>query len=194
MTDSSDKSGNYLTGRILLAMPGMTDPRFHRAVVFMCAHDKGGAMGLVVNHALPGLDMSQLLEHMELLPEDGKGAPEAPVLSGGPVETARGFILHTGDFKQGDTVKISEGFCVTGTIDALRAIATGEGPEKMLFILGYAGWSAGQLDEEIRQNAWLITEADPDLIFSGGADDKWERAIRKLGVDPAMLSGESGRA
>jgi len=191
--DTSDEKQLYLTGRLLLAMPAMGDPRFHKAVIFMCAHDANGAMGLVINHTLPGVDLSQLLEQLNLKPEEHK-APEAPVMSGGPVETARGFVLHSNDFKQADTIRIDDNFSVTGTIDALKAIASGDGPDRMLFILGYAGWSPGQLDREIKQNAWLVADPDPELIFISSPDEKWNMAIRKLGFDPGMLSGEAGRA
>ncbi|HEY8191276.1 MAG TPA: YqgE/AlgH family protein, partial [Alphaproteobacteria bacterium] len=123
----------------------------------------------------------------------GKSA-NLPVMSGGPVEAARGFILHSGDFKQPDTVKVSDTIGVTGTVEGLKAVAAGTGPDRMLFMLGYAGWGAGQLDREMQQNAWLVAEADPDLIFARGTDEKWDRAVRQLGVDPAMLSGDAGRA
>ena len=188
-----ESTDNFLTGRLLLAMPAMGDPRFHKAVIYMCAHDDKGAMGLVINHILPGIDLKSLLEQLNI-DSDNTQTPERPVLSGGPVETARGFVLHSTDFEQSDTIKIDDTFSVTGTIDALKAIGGGEGPEKMLFILGYAGWSAGQLDEELQQNAWLVADPDPDLIFESSAEEKWMKAVQKLGIDPGMLSGEAGRA
>jgi putative transcriptional regulator len=193
-----DDKGNYLTGRMLLAMPGMGDPRFHRAVIFICAHDANGAMGLVINHRLPGLDLSQLLQQMNIRPADDAPArpltESLPVMSGGPVESARGFILHSSEFSQPDTIRVSDSFSVTGTVDALRAVAGGQGPDRMLFILGYAGWSSGQLDQEIQQNAWLVADANPDLVFGAPPDEKWDRGVRMLGVNPAMLSGDAGRA
>lgn len=188
-----EQKDSYLTGRLLLAMPAMGDPRFHKAVIYMCAHDANGAMGLVINHTLPGVDLSQLLEQLHIDPAESQ-APETPVMSGGPVETARGFVLHSNDFSQSDTIKIDDDFSVTGTIDALKAIASGDGPESMLFILGYAGWSAGQLDQEIQQNAWLVADPDPELIFTSQPEEKWPKAVEKLGVDPGMLSGVAGRA
>ncbi len=184
---------SYLTGRLLLAMPAMGDPRFHKAVIYLCAHDENGAMGLVINHTLPGVDLSQLLAQLNIKPEESK-APDTVVMSGGPVETARGFVLHSNDFGQADTIKIDDDFSVTGTIDALKAIAGGSGPDKMLFILGYAGWGSGQLDQEIQENAWLVADPDPELIFKAAPEEKWVKAIKKLGVDPAMLSGDAGRA
>ncbi len=189
--DAPDKN-LYLTGKLLVAMPQMGDPRFYRAVIFMCSHDANGAMGLVINHPLPGIELSELLTQLHI--EDAQPDDDMPVMSGGPVETARGFILHEGDFRQVESLKIESDIYVTGTIEALKAVARGQGPEKMLFILGYAGWTAGQLDQELQENAWLVTDADPDVIFNGNPDDRWDRAIRKIGVDPSMLSGEAGRA
>lgn len=186
----------YLTGRLLLAMPTLADPRFYKAVIFMCAHDENGAMGLVINHSLPGLDMSDLLKQLNIEPDEEirKKTKTTPVMNGGPVETARGFILHSSDFSQSDTIRINENLSVTGTIDALKAIAGGEGPKQMLFILGYAGWSPGQLDTEIQENAWLVADPDPALIFSANYESKWENAIGKLGINPAMLSSAAGHA
>lgn len=182
----------YLTGKLLIAMPQMGDPRFHKAVIFMCAHDASGAMGLVINHTLPGLELSELLSQLQI----GKPAhgDDVPVMSGGPVETARGFILHEGNFNQVESLKIESNIFVTGTVEALKAVAEGTGPAKMLFILGYSGWTAGQLDQEMQQNAWLVTDADADVIFNGDPEDRWERAVKKIGIDPTMLSGEAGRA
>lgn len=185
-----------LTGKILLAMPGMTDPRFHRAVIFICAHDESGAMGLVINHQLPGVDLPQLLEQLNIQPEGNKipAILDIPVMSGGPIESSRGFLLHTSDFQKKDSVAVSPTLSVTGTIDALRAVAQGEHPEKMIFILGYAGWDEGQLDEELQENVWLVSDADEGLIFTTPAERKWSRGLEKLGVDPALLSGAAGRA
>ncbi len=192
MSGNDQNENRYLTGRLLIAMPQMSDTRFHKAVIFICAHDANGAMGLVINHTLPGLELSTLLSQLDI-PGVTYGA-DVPVMSGGPVETARGFILHAGRFNQIESLKIEQDIHVTGTIDALKAIAQGRGPEKLMFILGYAGWSAGQLDYEMQQNAWLVTDADTDLIFSDDPEDRWERAIRKIGIDPLMLSGDAGRA
>lgn len=192
---TSDQKSLYLNGKVLLAMPGMGDPRFHRAVIVMCAHDNNGAMGLVINHPLPGVMMGQLLEQLSIPMEPGAHElRDFPVLAGGPVENVRGFILHSGEFRQRDTVHINDEIGVTGTIEGLRALASGNGPQKMVFALGYSGWSAGQLDQEIQDNAWLVAEPDPTLIFSTPPEDKWDYAIRKMGVDPAMLSGNAGRA
>ncbi len=196
MANIVKKEKGYLTGKLLLAMPAMGDPRFHRAVIFICAHDENGAMGLVINHILPGFEFGKLLSQLNIVSDievDLKKV-SVPVMSGGPVEAARGFVLHSGDFSRKDTVKIDDLYSVTGTVEALKDIATGNGPDNMLFILGYAGWSAGQLDSEMQQNAWLVVDPDPSLIFHANPDKKWDMAIEKLGIDPLMLSSESGRA
>lgn len=192
MRDDTPADNPYLTGRLLLAMPQMGDPRFERAVIFMCAHDENGAMGLVINNVLPGVDLSELLTQLDI--PAPKSAPGGPVMSGGPVETARGFVLHSADFSQPETVKVGTDIGVTGTIDALKAIAAGQGPQNMLFMLGYAGWGAGQLDQEMQQNAWLVADADNDILFKTPPENKWDRAVKKIGIDPGMLSGAAGRA
>ncbi len=194
--DKTDKETLYLNGKLLLAMPGMGDPRFYKAVILVCAHDENGAMGLVLNHVIPGLDLDHLLSQLNIDLSDKRqnNKEEGPVMAGGPVETARGFVLHSDDFKKDDTVQINEKLGVTGTIDALKSIAMGDRPEQMLFILGYAGWSEGQLDREMQDNVWLIAEAESSLIFDTGAEEKWTQAVQNLGIDPAMLSGEAGRA
>ncbi|MCB1592100.1 MAG: YqgE/AlgH family protein [Alphaproteobacteria bacterium] len=191
------KSG-YLTGKLLLAMPSMGDPRFERAVVFMCSHDEHGAMGLVVNHTLPGIAFHELVKQLDLRSDivvDLK-ALRMPVMNGGPVESARGFLLHSPDFNREETVVISgdHEYGVTGTVEAVQDIVCGKGPDNLLFILGYAGWSAGQLDWEIQQNAWLVADADPSIIFDPDNDAKWGKAVGQLGFDPGMLSGTAGNA
>ncbi len=188
---------SYLAGQLLLAMPGLADPRFHKAVIYICAHDANGAMGLVVNNILPGMELGQLLQQMNLGPAGHTRPPvprETPVFSGGPVESARGFVLHSTDFLLPDTVRVDDRFSVTGTVDALRAIASGKGPSQLLFALGYSGWTAGQLEQELQQNSWLNVDADPNLIFHASPEEKWGLAIAKLGIDPANLSGVGGRA
>ena len=194
--DRTKDTGSYLTGKLLLAMPAMGDPRFHRAVIFICAHDEKGAMGLVINNKLPGLEFDQLLSQLGIASDIEVDLKKlsVPIMSGGPVESARGFLLHSDDFNQKDTIKIDDLYSITGTVDALKEVATGNGPEKMLFILGYAGWSAEQLDAELQQNSWLVVDPDPSIIFHTAPDEKWILAVKKLGIDPAMLSGEAGRA
>lgn len=183
----------WMTGRILLAMPAMGDPRFHRAVIFICAHDANGAMGLVINQTMPGLEFTELLDQLHI-PADPKRTENRTVLSGGPVEATRGFVLHTGDYAQKDTIRVNDRFSVTGTIDALKAIASGAGPREMLFLLGYAGWGAGQLDQELQENAWLVADSDPRIIFGADPEAKWDEAMKSLGIDAAMLSADAGRA
>lgn len=192
----SDNQDHYLTGKLLLAMPSLSDPRFHQAVIFLCAHDENGAMGLVINHVLPGLEFEELSRQLGIFSNIEVNLSDTfiPVFSGGPVDNSRGFLLHSSDFQQDDTISIDEAFSVTGTIDALQEVVRGNGPEHLLFILGYAGWSPGQLDSELQQNSWLVADPDPDLIFKAPADEKWTRAVQKLGIDPSMLSGEAGRA
>ncbi|MFN3826195.1 MAG: YqgE/AlgH family protein [Micavibrio sp.] len=181
-----------LMGKLLIAMPQMGDTRFHKAVIFMCAHDANGAMGLVINHILPGLDLGELLDQLHI--EEKNPQVDIPVMSGGPVETARGFILHEGSFSATESLEIKSNIYVTGTIDALKAVAKGQGPKNMLFILGYAGWGAGQLDQEMQQNSWLVIDADTDVIFESAPEDRWDRAIKKLGIDPLMLFDTTGHA
>lgn len=188
--------GPYLSGKLLLAMPAMADPRFARAVIFLCAHDVNGAMGIVINHPMPDVKFPELLNQIKVqIPgETPKPLPHIPVMKGGPVETARGFVLHDGAYTKPDTIKVDGRFGVTGTVDALKDIARGEGPEKMVFALGYAGWGAGQLDKELQENAWLSIDAEPALVFEGTPQDKWDKAFKTLGIDPGMLSGIAGRA
>lgn len=192
--------GGYLDGQLLVAMPGMTDERFARTVIYVCAHSAEGAMGIVVNRSAADLSFPDLLVQLEIIPEaDSILLPQRvghmPVLMGGPVETSRGFVLHTPDFFiDQSTLPIDDGICLTATVDILRAIAKGEGPESAVLALGYAGWSAGQLETEIQANGWLNCPADPSLIFETAVDSKYDLALRRLGIDPAMLSSEAGHA
>lgn len=185
-----------LAGKILLAMPNMDDPRFHRSAIVICAHDENGAMGLVINHPLPGLSFAAMLDELNIPKDAARVADlsDIPVFGGGPVENARGFILHSLDFKIGDTIVIADDIGVTGTVDALRAVAAGEGPQKMIFVLGYSGWTAGQLEKEIQDNVWLVADLDQNLLFTVPLEAKWAYGIKTLGVDLAMLSGDVGRA
>lgn len=191
--DTDAESGmDPLTGHVLIAMPGMQDPRFHRTVVYICAHSDEGAMGLIVNKPAETLALKDLFERLDI-PIDGAAARE-PVRFGGPVETGRGFVLHSADYgAEGATLKVDEGVSMTATVDILHAMATGSGPERAMVALGYAGWSAGQLENEIRANGWLVAGADADLLFDTANETKWERAMRKIGVDPSLLSA-GGRA
>ncbi|MBT4490136.1 MAG: YqgE/AlgH family protein [Rhodospirillaceae bacterium] len=182
----------YMTGQLLIAMPTMGDPRFERTVIYMCAHSADGAMGLVVNKRASEIDFPELLKQLEIETESVKDP--IPILVGGPVETGRGFVLHSLDYRQDSTLEVSEDVGLTATVDILRSIAEGEGPTRSLLTLGYAGWSAGQLDEEIQANGWLNVSADAGLLFDEDLGDKWDRAVRKVGIDPSFLSAEAGHA
>ena len=192
----NEMKASYLAGKLLLAMPNMGDPRFHRAVIFLCAHDEDDAMGLVINNEMQNVEFKDLAKQLKFESDIKINFDDIhlPVLSGGPVETARGFLLHSGDFTRSDTMRVDDAYGVTGTTDALKDVALGNGPKDMLFVLGYAGWGAGQLDIEIQENAWLVVDPDTDLVFGDNMDGKWSRAISKLGVDPVLLSGAAGRA
>ncbi|MBX6425978.1 MAG: YqgE/AlgH family protein [Variibacter sp.] len=196
----STSGRGYLDGQMLIAMPTIQDERFARSVIYVCAHSTEGAMGIVVNHPVANISFAELLVQLEVIPAADliQLPPQAgaiKVLKGGPVETSRGFVLHTSDFFiQDSTLPIDEGICLTATLDILKAIARGIGPANAVLALGYAGWGAGQLESEIQENGWLHCAADPDLIFGGDAETKYERALRKIGITPAMLSSEAGHA
>ena len=187
-----DGDDGYLTGQFLIAMPTMGDPRFERTVIYMCAHSADGAMGLVVNRVANEIDFPELLNQLEI-ETDGIKKP-IPVLTGGPVETGRGFVLHSMDYSQDSTLKVTDEVGLTATVDILRAIAEGEGPAKSLLTLGYAGWSSGQLDNEIQANGWLNVSSDTSILFDEDLNSKWDRAVRKVGIDPSFLSAEAGHA
>ena len=189
---SGDGDDGYLTGQFLIAMPTMGDPRFERSVIYMCAHSADGAMGLVVNRVASEIDFPELLDQLEIK-TDGIKNP-IPVLTGGPVETGRGFVLHSMDYSQDSTLKVTDEVGLTATVDILRAIAEGEGPAKSLLTLGYAGWSSGQLDNEIQANGWLNVSSDTSILFDEDLNSKWDRAVRKVGIDPSFLSAEAGHA
>ncbi len=179
-----------------MAMPGMGDSRFKKAVIYLCCHDEQGAMGLVLNHVFPGLEFGSLLKQLNIASDISipNTINSMPVINGGPVETSRGFLLHTKDFNHDDTVHINQDFCLTGTTDALKIVAGGEGPQNMIFTLGYAGWSSGQLDDEMQANAWLSCPATPDIIFNSTPDTMWGKAVDSLGFDPSLLSNQYGQA
>jgi putative transcriptional regulator len=190
----------YLDGQMLIAMPAMNDERFSRAVIYVCAHSTEGAMGIIVNHPAANIKFPDLLVQLEVIPAAERiqlptRAEDVKVLKGGPVETGRGFVLHSADFFiENSTLPIDEGICLTATLDILKAIARGNGPASAILALGYAGWAPGQLEQEIQQNGWLHCAADPELIFGTDTETKYEKALRKIGIDPAMLSSEAGHA
>lgn len=183
----------FLEGKLLIAMPGMSDPRFEKTVIFMCAHSGDGAMGLIVNKPVAGLGFREMMEKLEL--DIGNGAPDLPVLYGGPVQTGRGFVLHSSDYDSLDsTMAITGGISLTATLDILKAMAGGRGPEKAMFALGYAGWGPGQIENEIRDNGWIHCDPDPIILFSPEMETKWNRALGKLGINASSLSAHAGRA
>lgn len=200
---SSEPEAGSLRGQLLIAMPSMSDVRFARSVIYLCMHSHDdGAMGLIINQPQPNLSFRGLLSQLDLL-EDGDPpveagidvSSEAAVHLGGPVDTSRGFVLHSSDyFATEGTMPIDERFSLTATIDILRAIAGGTGPHHALLALGYAGWSPGQLEDEIQANGWLNCPADEHLVFDDKISDKYERALSKLGVDPTHLVSEAGHA
>lgn len=182
----------WLTGQLLVAMPSMPDWRFSRSVIYVCSHSPGGAMGLIVNRLFGEADFRMLLEQLNI-PMTAR-TPDLPVHYGGPVESGRGFVLHTSDYKQEGTTAIDERISLTSTVEVLQAIAAGQGPEKTLMALGYAGWGAGQLDAEMKANGWITVAADDDLVFGRDIESAWERALSRMGISPIMLSGEAGHA
>lgn len=186
------KTPGYLTGQLLIAMPGMTDPRFQRTVIYMCAHNEEGAMGLVVNKLFGTVTFQDLLEQIGI--EAPRALMNLPVHYGGPVESGRGFVLHSADYMREGTLLVNDEVGLTATIDILRAIAENRGPKECLLLLGYAGWGPGQLDQEIQANGWLNVAAEEKLLFDRDLGSKWERSIGTLGVSVSMLSGEAGHA
>ncbi|MDA0998630.1 MAG: YqgE/AlgH family protein [Proteobacteria bacterium] len=192
MPETENADDPYLTGRFLIAMPGMPDPRFSKSLIYMCAHGPEGAMGLVVNKPLETISFPDLLSQLEIpVPPAGAGID---VLFGGPVESGRGFVLHSSDYMIDGSMAVDDDVALTSTVDILRVIASGDGPKDRLLALGYAGWGAGQLDDEIRANGWLSVDADPGLLFATAAAEKWDRAMAKIGIDPRMLSDNAGHA
>jgi putative transcriptional regulator len=203
MTDLTSTGGSggrgFLDGKILIATPSMRDERFARAVIYVCAHSSEGAMGIVVNQPARHIQFVDLLQQLGVIqsPSELKSPRGTPirVLNGGPVESGRGFVLHTNDvFIHNSTLPIEDNICLTATLDILRTIASGDGPEQALLALGYAGWGAGQLEQEIHANGWLHCDADPEIVFDAEAETKYTRALRKIGIEPGMLSSEAGHA
>ena len=184
---------SFLEGKLLIAMPGMSDPRFEKSVILMCAHSAEGAMGLIVNKPIEGLGFRDLVENMEI--RVTRNGPDSPVLFGGPVETSRGFVLHSADYEAGQaTMPVTEDVSLTATLDILREMAEGRGPDKAVFALGYAGWGPGQIEDEIRLNGWVHCDADSKIIFNPDFNGKWSAALRQLGIDLSVLSHHTGRA
>ena len=190
----------YLDGQMLIAMPVMNDPRFERSVIYMCAHSSEGAMGIIVNRPAGSIDFPGLLVQLDIIEKSDQitlreNAEMMKVMKGGPVDTGRGFVLHSSDFYiQDATLNIDDGISLTATVDILKAIAKGSGPKHAILALGYAGWAPGQLENEIQHNGWLHCDADPELIFGTDVDEKYARALRKIGIEAGMLSNDAGHA
>ena len=193
-------SNGYLDGQLLIAMPAMADKRFARSVIYMCAHSEEGAMGLIINQRAPNLLFPDLLERLQILDEGSEIALPSHIMKmaihvGGPVEPERGFVLHSSDyFTPSSTLPINDEICLTATIDILKALAAGEGPDRAILALGYAGWAPGQLESEIQANGWLSCQADMELVFDLDVEEKYEKALSKLGIDPIHLVNAAGHA
>lgn len=191
---------SYLDGQLLVAMPLMSDKRFARSVIYMCAHSDEGAMGLIINQPARNVSAPDILQRLQIVPKGGRdalpdGIRSLPIHIGGPVEAGRGFVLHSADyFVEDSTLAIEQGVCLTATLDILKAIADGNGPNRALLALGYAGWSPGQLETEILSNGWLNCPADADLLFDANMDTKYARALGKLGIELSHLVNDAGHA
>ena len=183
---------DYLTGKILLAMPSMADPRFTRSVIYLCSHTPNGAMGIVINHPLEKIKFQELTEGLGIPSSENHWDDQ--IFFGGPIEVEKGFILHQSNHQRHDSLIVNEDIAITATVEFLKSIAAGEGPDEKIFALGYAGWEAGQLEDELKQNTWLTLDADADYIFDGDYIGKWEKGMLKLGIAPAMLSENFGSA
>lgn len=182
-----------LSGKFLIAMPGMGDGRFEKSVIFVCAHSEDGALGLIINKPAPDLSFVDLLDQLDI--NTPCGAPDIGVHVGGPVEHGRGFVLHSGDYtRASSTLQIDDRIGMTATLDILQDIACGQGPKASLLALGYSGWGPGQLEDEIKRNGWLTCDSAPEIVFDGENATKWERALAILGIDPLSLSSAAGRA
>lgn len=188
----SKNTHGFLTGYLLLAMPSMHDPRFEQSLIYICGHDTKGAMGIIINKHMGALTLRTLLTHIHLPIETVK--KDLPIHFGGPVDTARGFVLHTNDFLHPDSVTLKNNLSLTSTVDMLRNIAEGNGPKRSIVAMGYAGWGPGQLDEEMQNNDWIHLPANDSLLFETPTNRKWMLALETLGINPATLSESAGQA
>ncbi len=192
--EQASDSGGFLTGRLLVAMPGIGDPRFEHAVILICLHNEEHAMGVRVNVPVDGMTVAGVLNRLGVEGRARNASQE--VLNGGPVERERGYVLHTNDYSvEGSTMPVTDGIALTATLEVLEALTEpNSSPARSVLALGYAGWSAGQLELELRENVWLACDAEPDLVFDENHDAKWQRALARMGVSAATLSSQSGRA
>ena len=182
----------FLNGQCLIAMPGLQDDRFDRSVVYICAHTQEGAMGLMINRPIRDLTFSVLLSQLNIAQSEKQMAP--PILAGGPLDVIRGFVLHSPEYTSNATLAMTNITSLTVTTDIIRDISKGAGPKNFLITLGYVGWGGGQLEQEIKENAWLPVETSTDLLFLLSPEKKWEYALKKMGIDPLLLSSEQGKA
>lgn len=191
-----DEGEGYLEGQLLIAMPAMNDPNFEKSVVYLCAHSDQGAVGIVINQPADGITFSEILEQLDIsAPAKDTSEDNRPIVIGGPVETGRGFVLHSTDYcKEDATLLTHDKVGMTATLDILKAMAEGTGPQQALLAIGYSGWGPGQLESEIQANGWLTCPAENELVFDENFDTKWDRAVEVLGVDPAFLSSDFGHA
>ncbi|MEE4348823.1 MAG: YqgE/AlgH family protein [Pacificimonas sp.] len=181
----------FLSGQFLLSMPGMGDERFARALIAVCSHDEESALGLIVNHIRGDVTLHGLLEQLEVEVGD---LPDGPVFSGGPVEPQRGFVLHSPEYEGQGTLNVAGRWALTATLDILRDIANGKGPEKWLVALGYTGWGEGQLEEELTRHGWLPAQGAEALIWDTPTEDRWRRAYQAEGIDVGLMSPNAGNA
>lgn len=186
------KQSGYLAGKLLVSMPFMADARFTQTVIYLCGHDSKGAIGLITNKPLNSLNFQELLRQLEIAPN--YLSKKVAMHYGGPVEVSRGFVLHSADYVSDSTVMVNEIFAVTSTLDVLRNLAQGYGPKNYLVTLGYVGWAEGQLEQELHDNVWMVVEATEELVFNFHIEVKWRAALAQIGVDPAVLSLDSGHA
>lgn len=186
-TDAKRETPAFLNGQVLIAMPGMRDPRFHKTLIYLCVHSADGAMGLIVNKPAEMLKVGDLYERLDI--DRAPGLPEETVHFGGPVETGRGFVLHSSDYHaSASTKRVGEDVSMTATLEILHLMASGRGPTRRMVALGYTGWAPGQLEAELQDNGWLICRPDRELLFGAEHGEKWTRAMAKLGIDPRLLS------
>lgn len=181
----------FLSGQLLLAMPGIGDPRFEKAVIAMCVHDENGALGIGLGRIVPRISFHDLLGQLDIAPG---AAPDVPIHAGGPVQPQRGFILHSTDWGGEESIRVGDRWTLTATLDILRAIAEGRGPSRWIAALGYAGWQSGQLEEELRGNGWFATQGSDHLLYECDVDNRWSAAFRSAGVDTRMLTADFGTA
>ncbi|CCM74704.1 YqgE/AlgH family protein [Rhizobium mesoamericanum] len=197
-TLKNKRERGFFDGQFLIAMPGMEDRNFARTVIYICAHSDAGAMGFVINRP-QNLTFTDVLLHLEMIKDEEAivlppHARDCPIQTGGPVESGRGFVLHSDDYLCDSSIPVSDDICMTATLDIIRAIFKGKGPKRATMLLGYAGWGAGQLEAEVGNNGWLTCPANEELIFDRSLDDKYERALATMGINAAMLSAEAGHA